>query len=107
VKNFKDLLEKHFIDWKKVGDYATELNLSSDYLNNVVKATIGKTAKELIQQRTVLEAKRLGLHTNLSTKEIAYQIGFDDPSHFSKFFKNVEGASFTDFRTELNAELSQ
>lgn len=107
LKNFKDLLEINFSLWMKVSDYATELNISSDYLNEVIKTTTGKTAKELIQQRIVLEAKRLGLHTDLSSKEIAYRLGFSDPSHFSKFFKNCEGESFTVFRNELNEELSR
>jgi AraC-like DNA-binding protein len=107
LKQFKELLESRYSEWKKVSDYAAEMNLSPDYLNNVIKTTVGKTAKELIQQRVVLEAKRLGLHTGLSTKEIAYRIGFNDPAHFSKFFKNIEGTSFTEFRTELNEELSR
>jgi len=107
VKKFKELLEKHFSTWKKVNEYATSLNLTSDYLNNVIKSAVGKTAKELIQQRIILESKRLGLHTKLSNKEIAYRIGFDDPSHFSKFFKTNEGVSFTDFRKTLYDELNR
>jgi AraC family transcriptional regulator, transcriptional activator of pobA len=95
---FKDLLETNFKTWRQVIDYANELNISPDYLNTVIKNTVGKTAKELIQQRIVLESKRLGLHTELSTKEIAYNLGFDDPSHFSHFFKNVENQSFSDFK---------
>jgi AraC-like DNA-binding protein len=106
VKKFKDLLEERYFEWKKVNEYADDLNISSDYLNNVVRNTVGKTAKELIQQRVVLEAKRLGLHTDLTTKEIAYRLGFEDPSHFSKFFKNVDGSSFSAFRTSLIEELS-
>lgn len=105
IKNFKGLLEKQFTLWHKVSEYADALNISSDYLNKVVKTIVGKTAKELIQQRLILEAKRLGLHTDYTTKEIAYRIGFEDPSHFSRFFKNSDGSSFTSFRTELNEEL--
>jgi AraC family transcriptional regulator, transcriptional activator of pobA len=101
---FKDLLEKHFVEWHKVNEYAYQLNITPDYLNATIKSGIGKTAKELIQQRIVLESKRLGLHTELSTKEIAYQLGFEDPSHFSKFFKNEENQSFADFRTSLEKE---
>ncbi len=104
LRKFKDLLELHFIEWHKVNEYATQLNISPDYLNNAIKSGIGKTAKELIQQRIVLESKRLGLHTELSSKEIAYQLGFDDPSHFSRFFKNAENQSFADFRTSLEKE---
>ncbi|MDA3906306.1 MAG: helix-turn-helix transcriptional regulator [Bacteroidales bacterium] len=107
IQNFKSLLESNFVNMHKVSDYADQLNITSDYLNKVIKSTVGKTAKELIQQRLVLEAKRLGLHTELSTKEIAYRIGFEDPSHFSRFFKNNNGLSFTDFRSVLIEELSR
>lgn len=105
LRRFKDMLEKNFLSMRKVSEYAEQLNISPDYLNNVIKSGIGKTAKELIQQRIILEAKRFGLHTQLSTKEIAYQLGFEDPSHFSRFFKNTEGISFADFRNELEKEL--
>jgi AraC-like DNA-binding protein len=101
LKQFKSLVEKQFSKWHKVNEYANSLNISPDYLNNIIKATIGKTAKEFIQQRINLEAKRLGVHTQLSNKEISFQLGFEDPSHFSKFFKNNEGQSFSDFRTQL------
>jgi AraC-like DNA-binding protein len=106
LKDFRLLVEKNFNKWHKVSDYAEQLNITSDYLNNVIKSTIGKTAKDFIQERIILEAKRLGLHTQLATKEIAYQLGFDDPSHFSKFFKNIEQQAFTDFRTILEKEIS-
>lgn len=101
IKNFKTLLDANFKSWHKVGDYAKELNISSDYLNNVVKSSMNKTAKELIQQRLILEAKRMGLHTELTSKEIAFQIGFQEPSHFSRFFKKEENISFTQFRQSL------
>jgi AraC family transcriptional regulator, transcriptional activator of pobA len=103
--NFKELLNTKFKTLKQVGDYAGALNISPDYLNLVVKNGVGKTAKELIQQRILLESKRLGLHTGLSTKEIAYDLGFDDPSHFSRFFKNAEGISFSEFRKSLESAL--
>jgi AraC family transcriptional regulator, transcriptional activator of pobA len=105
LKEFKSLVEKQFVTWHKVNKYADSLSISPDYLNSIIKTTIGKTAKEFIQERINLEAKRLGVHTQLSLKEIAFQLGFDDPSHFSKFFKNVEGASFSEFRANLEKAL--
>lgn len=101
LKGFKSLVEKQFSKWHKVNEYANSLNISPDYLNNIIKTTIGKTAKEFIQERINLEAKRLGVHTQFSNKEISFMLGFDDPSHFSKFFKNNEGQSFSEFRTNL------
>ncbi len=106
IKSFKALVEQHFHHWHKVSEYAEKLHISSDYLNNVVKGSIGKTAKEFIQNRIILEAKRMGLHTDLSNKEIAFNLGFEDPSHFSKFFSNIQGESFSDFRKVLEKSLS-
>jgi AraC-like DNA-binding protein len=105
LKSFKSLVEEKFTTWHKVSVYADALNISPDYLNNVVKSTIGKTAKEFIQARVILEAKRMGVHTYMSNKEIAFELGFDDPSHFSKFYKNIEGVSFSDFRKSLENSL--
>ncbi|MBN1118882.1 MAG: helix-turn-helix domain-containing protein [Bacteroidales bacterium] len=105
LKEFKTLVEIHYPKWHKVSEYAGEMNITPDYLNNVIKTTIGKTAKEFIQNRLILEAKRLGIHTQLSTKEIAFQIGFEDPSHFSKFFKSAEGQPFSEFKSSLEKSL--
>ena len=105
VLNFKELLESNFHTWHQVSKYAEDLAISPDYLNNVIKTSTGKNAKEFIQERILLEAKRLGVHTDLSSKQIAYQLGFDDPSYFSKFYKNIEGISFTEFRNKLEKEI--
>jgi AraC-like DNA-binding protein len=107
VRSFKELLEKNFSQWHRVNTYSRQLNITPDYLNNVIKSSIGKSAKELIVQRIILEAKRLGLHTDLSSKEIAFSLGFDDPSHFSKLFKNETSQSFSDFRAQLEKKLVQ
>lgn len=103
--DFKQLVEANFCKWHKVSDYAAKLSISPDYLNNVIKNNIGSTAKEFIQNRIIIEAKRLGVVTGMSSKEIAFTLGFDDPAHFSKFFKNVTGAAFTDFRTDLHRQI--
>ncbi len=101
VKAFKKLLDVEYPVWHKVSEYSEAMNISPDYLNNVIKSNIGKTAKEMINARIVLEAKRMGIIEALSNKEIAYQLGFNDPSHFSKFFKKETNQSFSDFRKDL------
>ncbi|MDA3930216.1 MAG: helix-turn-helix transcriptional regulator [Prolixibacteraceae bacterium] len=101
INKFRKLLNENFKIWHKVNEYSNEMNISPDYLNNIIKTSIGKTAKEMIFQRIILEAKRLGLYTHLSTKEVAYQLGYDDPSHFSKFFKKETKQSFTEFKAQL------
>lgn len=99
VKRFKVLLERKFNEWHQVSKYAKALNITSDYLNSVMKDSVGTTAKDFIQNRVVIEAKRMGIHTELSSKEIAYSLGFQDPSHFSNFFKKREGITFSEFRS--------
>lgn len=106
VKQFKSELENNFSQWHKVNDYADALNITPDYLNSVIKSAIGKSAKEYIQKRIITEAKRLGVHTQMSSKQIAYELGFDDPSHFSRYFKNLESISFSEFRKQLLREAS-
>lgn len=58
----------------------------------------GQHLSYYIRQRIVLDAKRQAIYVNASMKEIAYHLGFDDIAHFSKFFKNVSGMSFTEFK---------
>ncbi|MBS1662875.1 MAG: AraC family transcriptional regulator [Bacteroidetes bacterium] len=100
VKNFISLVEKKYTSWKLVKNYAGELSVTPNYLNEVVKKISGYPAGHHIRQRIVLEAKRQAACPNTSMKEIAYHLGFDDIAHFSKFFKSVYGKNFTDFRKE-------
>jgi AraC family transcriptional activator of pobA len=100
VKNFISLVEKKYMNWKLVKEYAGELSVTPNYLNEVVKKVSGYPAGYHIRQRIVLEAKRQAACPTTSMKEIAYHLGFDDIAHFSKFFKSVYGKNFTDFRKE-------
>jgi AraC-like DNA-binding protein len=84
-----------------VADYARAQHLSSNYLNEVIKSETGSSAKDWIQQRLLLEAKRLAQYSDLPAKEIAFSLGYEDVAHFSKFFKNLEGHSFSEFKQSL------
>src|SRR5688572_22526164 len=88
VRGFMNLLEKNFAKNKMVNDYACQLYVSANYLNRTVKKITGFTASYHIQQQIVSEAKRQALYSSVSMKEIAYNLGFDNLAHFSKFFKN-------------------
>jgi AraC-like DNA-binding protein len=98
LRAFKTSVEKHFKQEHQVGFYAAQLAVTPDHLNKTVKSLIGKTAKEYIQSRITTEARRLLLHSSLSAKEIAYHLGFQDPAHFSRFFKNCTGVSVRSFK---------
>jgi AraC-like DNA-binding protein len=102
VRNFKNLVEEHFRKWHQVKDYAGALNVTPSYLNEVIRTSIGQSAKDFIQSRLILEAKRLSLFTNQSIKEIGFGLGFDDPSHFSKFYKSNTGQSLQGFKMQTS-----
>jgi len=101
VKNFKEIVEKHYPEWHQVKDYAEALYVSPNYLNEVIKSSINISAKEFIQNRLILEAKRMAVFTTKSSKEIGYDLGFDDPSHFSKFFKSNARQSLQEFKESI------
>ena len=91
-------LDKQFKTMKQVADYASELSVSPSYLTVVVKKVSGYSASHHIQQRMVQEAKRLAMYSDANMKMVAYALGFEDPSHFSKFFKNAAGLNFSEFK---------
>ena len=60
----------------------------------------------MILNRIMLEAKRFATYSETSVKEVAYNLGFEDPAHFSKLFKNQEGLGFTEFRASIRKKYS-
>ena len=98
VGSFKAIVEKNFTTWHQVKDYASALYVTPNYLNEVIRTAMNVPAKEFIQTRLTVEAKRMAVFTEKSGKEIGYDLGFDDPSHFSKFFKNHTGQTLQEFR---------
>ncbi len=105
VKKFFTSIDSKFITHKRVTEYAEYLSITPNYLNEIVKKVSGYPASYHIQQRIVLEAKRHATYSDSSMKEIAYHLGFDDIAHFSKFFKNVAGQSFTNFKKMKTGQL--
>lgn len=107
VKSFKRLLEAEF---KEVLDsnhnevnlqaqhFAEKMNLHPNYLNSVIKSKTGRTVNDWISKRTLSVAKSLLMNTANSSKEIAYQLGFSEPTHFSRFFKKHTELSPNTFR---------
>ncbi|UTW63924.1 AraC family transcriptional regulator [bacterium SCSIO 12741] len=98
LRNLKGLLENHFKEWHQVKEYAQAMNVTPDYLNTSVKSLTGKSAKEHIQSRITVAAKRMLYFTELSNKEISYELGFSEPANFSSFFKKCTGISPSSFR---------
>lgn len=94
---FRKLLKEHFYSIKKVKEYAEMMHFSERSLNDLVKKHTGKSASELISECVIMESKRL-LRTGISVKETAYSLNYEDPAHFSKFFKTKTGQSPSDFQ---------
>lgn len=93
-------VERLYVQKKQVSEYADELAVSANYLSEVIKRISGYSASFHIQQRIILEAKRKSKATDNSMKKIAFELGFEDPSTFSKYFRTNTGTNFTDFRKE-------
>lgn len=98
VREYNFLVEKNFRTVHTVAEYAAMLNKSPKTLSNVFSKLSSKTPLQFIQDRKLLEARRLLHYTDKSVKEIAYEIGFEDPQTFGRFFKKSTGLSPSEFK---------
>ena len=98
VRKYKNLIANYFIDHKKVRFYADQLNISANYLNEVVKSETGISAKKHISDRVLLEAKNLLLYSEMDIAEISHLLQFSEPTHFTKFFKKETGVTPKSFQ---------
>lgn len=105
TRQFKKLITEHFITVKQVQQYAEFLNITPLYLNEAVKDVTGYPASFWIQQKVLWEARRLLFYTSMDVKQIAFELGYDDPVYFSRFFKKGTGMTALQFRAK-NHDLS-
>ncbi|WP_039866193.1 helix-turn-helix domain-containing protein [Pedobacter sp. BAL39] len=98
VRKFSLLLESSFRKQHGVSFYADALHKSPKTLSNIFALLKQPAPSKLIQNRIVLEAKRYLHYTDRSSKEIAFELGFESPAHFSRFFKMYSGANVSEFR---------
>jgi AraC-like DNA-binding protein len=100
-KDLQLLIDKHYVELKKPKDYADKLNITVKHLNKVVTSLLNKSTTGLINERIILEAKRLISHGNLTIKEIAYELNYEDYSYFSRFFKKNTGLTPSEFAEQF------
>jgi AraC-like DNA-binding protein/mannose-6-phosphate isomerase-like protein (cupin superfamily) len=100
TREFRQALELHFIQYKRPSEYARILNISAAYLNECVKMVTGSPVSHHIQQRVILEAKRMLYHSGKSVKEISAELGYEDYPYFSRLFTKVAGISALTFRNK-------
>lgn len=100
-RRFEALVEQQFRTRQPVASYAAQLAVSATHLNRVVRRATGGPASALIAERMLREARRLLIYTNLGAAEIAYDLGFSDPAHFSRAFARGTGLPPRDFRRRM------
>lgn len=98
VDELRRLIEQHFRRERLISFYAERLAMTPDRLNDHVKRATGVTAGHLIRQRVLTEAKRQLVFTAQAIHEIAYDLAFSDPSHFTRFFRKQTGMTPQAFR---------
>lgn len=101
VVSFKELLENKYRKEKSVNKYASDLHISEKQLHKATKLILDKTPKEVINDRVLLEAKRLLAHSSESVKGIAYDLGYDEPTNFIKYFRKHLGSTPSEFREQF------
>lgn len=95
---YKNALSEFIYEKQTVSEYARLLHISPNHLNKCVKTATGQSARDLLDEMILLEAKVLLAQTDLSVSEIAYRIGKQDPSNFSRFFRTKIGITPTEYR---------
>jgi AraC-like DNA-binding protein len=98
IRSFKKSVERSYKKEHSTTFYANELYITPDHLNRTYKAKTGNTAKDYIQARIITEAKRLLYFSEMTNKEIAYELGFNEPANFSAFFKKHTQLSPSNFK---------
>ena len=106
-RRFTLLVETHYKEKHSVADYADLLLMAAKTLTHKFKRLNLPQPNEVIKTRLMLEAKRLLVHTSMSSKEIAYQLGYEDPAYFSRLFQLKTGESPSGFRTKFLAVQKQ
>ncbi len=101
IRSYNFLVEQHFKEKHTVAEYADLLHKSPKTLSNLFKKLGNKSPLQFIQDRKMLEAKRLLSYTDKTISEIGYDLGFADVQSFSRFFKKEEGISPNQFQRKI------
>ena len=99
---FKVLLSQYYHESHNAEDYSKRLGVSYKYLNDICKEISNKTAKSFIDNWILLEIKRNISENKYTSKEIAYKMGFNEPSNFIRFFKKFTGTTPQKFQKSIH-----
>lgn len=95
---FLTLIESHYTEHWPVSRYASRLGLSTERLNRLVRSEAGRSALDLVHERVAREACRRLMYVAAPISRVAFELGFEDPAYFCRFFKRRVGASPREFR---------
>jgi len=102
---FQDLVEKHYKTERSMAFYASEFSLSTDAFSKKIKKQFSKSPSQLVNERVILEAKKLLHLTYKSIKEIAQELNFEDEFYFSRYFKKNVGISPSSYRKNVGISI--
>lgn len=105
TKTFKQILRRNFKSMKKPSEFAAKMNITGSYLNDTVRSVTGFPITYHIQQELMREAQRLLYYSDLSVKEIANTLGFEDSQYFNRLFSKVIGVSPGAFRNKAETAI--
>lgn len=94
---FKLMVETHLTEQPSINTIADKMALITNSLYRLVKEYSGSSPKDFLTNRLMMEAQWKLRNSNLSVKEVAYELGFNDPDYFSRLFKKNTGKSISDF----------
>ncbi|HMI61108.1 MAG TPA: helix-turn-helix transcriptional regulator [Puia sp.] len=106
-RNFSRLVEIHFRDKHSVTDYADLLAIAPKTLSKKFNRLRLTQPNDIIKDRILLEARRLLAYSSLSIKEIAYNLGYDDPAYFNRLFSSKLGYTPASFRKKFSSQQTE
>ncbi|MGR3376017.1 helix-turn-helix domain-containing protein [Salipiger abyssi] len=101
VCRFREAVEERFRITRTITDYASALGVTAHRLNQACRARAGKSPSDLLHERTIVEAKRFLIYMERSVAEIGYELGFDDPAYFSRYFTKRVGQTPGSYRKAM------
>lgn len=103
VHSFVQMVNEGNIFHRNVQEYADRLFITTNYLNKIVRRTLGVSSKQYIQNKVIQESKRLLTYTTLSVAEIAAKLNFETASYFIRFFRKHIGSTPRDYRETMKS----
>lgn len=101
VQRYLALVEAHYRSHRPLGKYAEALGVTADHLSRSCRALHRQSALDLLNERRMLEARRLLAYTSQTVAEVAQQLGYEDPAYFSKFFQRSTGSAPSAYRAQV------